>query len=841
MPSVVRSTTAQGASPSSADGIFKPYRANALRLPAVPLILNDPYFSVWSPYDHLTDGATRHWTGADKPLLGLLRVDGKTYRFMGSDDRDVLEPILPMADEIRWQALATQTKPDARWMMPDYDPAGWHTVTGAIGSDARRPVGTMWSQENSDYYVRRSFTLDEKDLQNNAFVLKFSHDDVFELYLNGHKLVDTGMTWRWGETLHLNDEQRSWLKAGDNLIAAHCHNTTGGAYLDFGFYRSLSSNAAGIDTARQLSVSVMPTSTYYEMQCGPVQIDLVFTSPMIIRDLDLLSTPVNYISYQVKATDGRQHDVQLYLSATPEIGMDNVGCGIVPAVSTVEEHDGISYAKTGTLEQPILAKKGDGVCIDWGYLYLSGANGTVGIAPYRDMQQYFVRNGKILTQSSRIVSRKASDMVALAYCHDFGQVAAAPQASYAMIGYDEVEDIEYMYHRYKGYWAHQGKVTIYDAFNKMQRGYADIMKQCYAQDKEIYDDGYRAGGQQYAELLCASYRQCIAAHKLFEDNEGKLLFFSKENNSNGSVNTVDLTYPESPLFLSYNPGLQKAMMTSIFDYSLSGRWIKPFAAHDLGTYPKANGQTYGGDMPLEESGNMLTLAATLCELDGRTDWVDPYWDLITKWVGYLADNGQDPANQLCTDDFAGHWAHNCNLSVKAIMGVLGYSRMARMKGLTAEADKYERKACEMAAKWEQDARDGDHYRLAFDKPGTWSQKYNMIWDKIWGTHIFSKGTMEREVKYYLTKQNPYGLPLDIRKDYTKSDWIMWSTAMATSDKDFRKFVTPLWRYVNETSTRVPLSDWYDSQTAKYEHFIARSVVGGHWMKVFVDKFASRKH
>ena len=70
---------------------------------------------------------------------------------------------------------------------------------------------------------------------------------------------------------------------------------------------------------------------------------------------------------------------------------------------------------------------------------------------------------------------------------------------------------------------------------------------------------------------------------------------------------------------------------------------------------------------------------------------------------------------------------------------------------------------------------------------------------------------------------------------------MWSATMATSDKDFRKFVTPLWRYVNETSTRVPLSDWYDSQTAKYEHFIARSVVGGHWMKVFVDKFASRKH
>lgn len=126
---------------------------------------------------------------------------------------------------------------------------------------------------------------------------------------------------------------------------------------------------------------------------------------------------------------------------------------------------------------------------------------------------------------------------------------------------------------------------------------------------------------KYAEICSASYRQVISAHKLFTDKEGNLLWFSKENNSNGCVNTVDLTYPSAPLFLVYNPELQKAMMTSIFEYSASGRWNKPFPAHDLGTYPIANGQVYGGDMPIEEGGNMVILAAAISKIEGNADYV----------------------------------------------------------------------------------------------------------------------------------------------------------------------------------------------------------------------------
>ena len=808
--------------------MFKPYKATDLRLPSVPLVVNDPYFSIWSPYDKLTEGTTRHWTNDEKPLTGLLRVDGQTYCFMGGTPL-ALKALLPTARETAWKAPFSR-KFQEGWEKLGFDDSSWETGTGAFGSENNGFNRTNFAGDNTDVYVRRTCELTQEQLGEDLYLL-YSHDDVFEVFINGVKILDTGETWKSDQRLRLDEKARGALRVGRNVIAVHCHNTFGGAEMDYGLYANQLSGKLTYAEAVQKSVSVMATSTYYTFSCGPVELDLVFTAPMLMDDYDLLSVPVNYISYQVRSTDKKEHDVQFYLDATQQMAVNKAS---QPTVSSVVEDNGTTYLKTGTIEQPILAKKGDGICIDWGYFYLPAVNGEVSLGNYVDMQRNFLTKGNLLPTEKRMVSRTTLP-VSLAYLHNFGKVSSSPKSSFMMVGYDEILDIEYMFHRYKAYWAHEGKVTIFNAFDNLKRSYTSIMNRCRNLDKQIYDDGLKSGNKQYAEILSGSYRHVIAAHKLFRDNEGNLLFFSKENNSNGSVNTVDLTYPSSPLFLIYNPELLKGMMTSILDYSLSGRWTEPFAAHDVGTYPIANGQTYGGYMPLEEAGNILILTAMVCQLEKSADYAAKYWEVLTVWANYLAENGQDPANQLCTDDFAGHWAHNVNLSAKAILGVMAYSRLAAQRGEQEVASRYEEKARKMAAKWEQDALDGDHYRLAFDRPGTWSQKYNLIWDKLWKTHLFSDKVMEMEVKYYLGKQNTYGLPLDCRRDYTKSDWIMWSAAMAKDKATFLKFVAPLYKYVDETVSRVPLSDWYDSKTTRFQAFIARSVIGGHWMKVLADK------
>jgi len=814
-----------------ASDLFKPVRKVTLRAPSVPLVMSDPYFSIWSPYDKLNEGTTKHWTNAQKPLLGALRVDNKVYRFMGKVEPN-FQDIAPMTDTENWEGSYTYQTPAQGWADLQFNDNTWEHGQAAFGTRDMPRIHTAW--ENNDIWIRRTFNLENLDTNSN-FYLKYSHDDTFELYLNGEKLISTGYSWNNDACFQLTEAAKKKLHNGKNIIAAHCHNTTGGAYVDFGLYREKKQNANFENEAIQKSVSVLPTQTYYTFSCGPIELDIVFTAPQLIDDLDWLSTPINYISYQVRSIDKKAHNVQFYLETTPELAINEK---TQPTISRMLVRNGMSYIKAGSIDQPICDRKGDAICIDWGYAYLATGNSSdrfISLGDYYKMKEEFSNNGKLLPTMKKIITHKPVDMPAMSYMHNLGEVKQEAKTGYAMIGYDDIYSIEYMYEKRMAYWKHNGKVTIFDAFEKAEENYLSVMERCRDFDKMIMDDAQQAGGEEYAELCALAYRQVISAHKLFTDKKGNLLFFSKENNSNGCVNTVDLTYPSAPLFLAYNPELQKAMMTSIFEYSASGRWNKPFPAHDLGTYPIANGQIYGGDMPIEEGGNMIILAAAIAKIEGNADYAKKYWDLLTIWTDYLVEYGLDPENQLCTDDFAGHWAHNANLSIKAIMGIAGYGELARMLGMEAIADKYSKIAKTMAVKWEEMDNEGNHYRLAFDRKDTWSQKYNIIWDKMWGLNLFPNDVIRKEVNYYLTKQNPYGLPLDSRKEYTKSDWIMWTAALSPDTNTFKKFVTPVYKYVNESTSRVPLSDWHHTDTGKYVGFKARSVVGGYWMKVLLEK------
>lgn len=802
--------------------VYKPADENSLRAPAYPLLTIDPYTSVWSFCDKLNDEPTRHWTGRNHPLVGAIRVDGETYRFMG---RDLIktEPVIGTAKQNLWDAMYTFSKPEDNWMQNDYVPQNWQSGKAAFGTPENPHATVSWNKD--DIWVRRTFDWSE-DISKEDLFLQYSHDDNVEIFLNGEQIAVAGNGLDYDLLQEIPANIASSIKPHNNVLAAHCHNNGGGAYIDFGISRQIKDDTSFNLKAEQKSVVVMPTQTYYTFECGGVSLDLIFTSPAVPTNLELVAAPYNYVTYQVRSQDGKKHDVQVYFEATPLLAVNTIE---QPVEYSLQEEDGFILMKTGTVEQPILQKKGDDLRIDWGYFCMAAPNSprvTVSIDDQKTTKTNFLKTGILPGKKGLTSPDMQKQMTVLAYSDNLGMVGEEICSGHLVLGYDDIYSIQYFGDNRMAYWKHNGSVTIEQALKKAFDSYSENMQQCNDFDKKLMEEARNAGGQQYAELCALVYRQTMAAHKLVTDSEGNLMYFSKENFSNGSIGTVDITYPSSPMYLCYNTDLLKGMMTPIFEYSHSGRWKKPFAAHDVGTYPHANGQTYGGDMPVEESGNMLILTAAIAKVEGNAEYAAKYWNELTAWADYLKKEGLDPANQLCTDDFAGHFAHNTNLSIKAIMGVASYAYLARMLGKVEQADSYESVARNMASKWVEMADDGDHYRLTFDQPGTWSQKYNLIWDRLLGFNLFPEKVADTEMAFYKEHINCYGLPLDNREDYSKSDWILWTACLTGNDADFCALVQPVWKYANETTSRVPLSDWHYTSTGNQRGFQARSVVGG---------------
>jgi hypothetical protein len=802
--------------------------AQTLRPPAYPLLTHDPYFSVWSFQDELAGGPTKHWTGEPQALEGVVRVDGQAYQFLGQS-APTFRALVPTAEETPYPARYTFSQPAAGWEKTTFAAAqSWKTGPAPFTDDATRP-GTPW--KSHDVWVRRVVTV-TGPLPKGPLTLRVWHDDDAEVYLNGTLLARRpGANGRYEDVTVPAAAQKA-LHAGANVLAMHCVNPQGGAHLDAGLYEELPQ--LRVPLARQTSVTVTATQTTYTFAAGPVQLTVGFLSPLLLDELETVARPVTYLTCTATATDGKPHPTQVLLTEAGTLASNTP----YQVVATRPGQAGaLRWQAVGTVAQPVLATAGDGVRIDWGYAYLAASGAAaLGAGNPLALKTAFARTGTL--PAGAPTQQGPAQRVAQAAVLDLGAVAATPAAQHLLLGYDTPYAVQYFGQNLRPWWRRDPAMTMEKALAAAEADYPRLRQKATAFDQKLYAGAQAAGGKKYADLCQLAYRQAIAAHSIVAGPKGELFFFSKENFSGGFIGTVDVTYPSEPLFLLYNNELAKGMLRFIFDYSESGRWQKDFPAHDLGTYPLANGQKYGEDMPVEEAGNMLILTAAAVKLDGQPDFARQHWPTLTKWVGFLKRDGFDPANQLSTDDFAGHLSRNTNLSVKAIMGIACYGQLAGQLGDTKTAAEYTTLARDLAKRWMQMAQDGDHYALTFDKPAnSWSQKYNLVWDKVLGLNIFPPEVAQQELAFYLQHQQKYGLPLDSRKTYTKSDWIMWTATLASSPADFEALVAPVWQFANSTPSSVPLTDWHETTDAKQAGFQARSVVGGYFMKLLAQKLS----
>ena len=637
--------------------------------------------------------------------------------------------------------------------------------------------------------------------------------------------------WSPGDTLN-GVETTHWTGKQQQLTSL--------VKIDGKAFRVMGATPIATPALKQKSVTVLPTRTIYTFEGAGVSVSLTFLTPALPDDISILSRPVTYLAYEFKATDGKPHEVSVYFGASGELTVNTPDQDVTWNDAS---GDGLAVVRMGSKDQPILQKKGDDQRIDWGYLYLAapeestagrafGAPNELGIA--------FASNGLGYRKGESGQADRADGVGAGIELKSF-QVGNDPVSKWGMIAYDDIYSIQYNRKNLRGYWRKDGWEAK-DLLAASAKEYSELRARCETFDAELVADMEKIGGVKYAKIASLAYRQCFAAGKFVADENGQPLQFSKENHSNGCIATSDVFYPMAPQFLLLSPSLAKSFLAPFLEYAKSDRWKFPFAPHDLGTYPHANGQVYGGgekteddQMPVEESGNVLLLMAAIAQMDGNADFAGNYWSRLEQWAEYLKKEGFDPANQLCTDDFAGHLAHNVNLSAKAICGLGAFAKLCEMRGEHEKAQSYSNTAKEFAQRWVKEAKDGDHYRLAFDRPGTWSQKYNLVWDKILGLGLFPDEVLRTEMDFYKKKQNTYGVPLDNRKEYTKLDWIVW-TALLTQDRsDFEALVAPIFKFLNEGPNRSPMTDWYETVSGKKVGFTARPVVGGVFLPALYHK------
>lgn len=563
----------------------------------------------------------------------------------------------------------------------------------------------------------------------------------------------------------------------------------------------------------QTDVTVKSFSTVYTFAAAGVCLKAEFFTPVLPTDLDMLSRPASYMRIGLESQDNARHEVKITVSASQDFCVERKLQNCV-LTETAEIGNGISAMKMGGVEQAILGYSGDAHGIDWGYFYLASNKGTVSGTEMADR--------KFLKAELPL---------------DTGKNNTAT----VVFAYDDIYSVKYFGEPLKAYWKRNGD-TCEQIIGKAFSDYDTFKARCDEFDEALCREAISAGGERYAELLRLAVRQIMAACKLVIKKNGEILYITKECLSNGCAATVDVAYPTIPFFLLYNPALAEAMIRPIYEYVRSGKWPYEFAPHDLGTYPILNGQVYGSgfkmsmQMPVEECANMLIMTAAVTKAVGSEKLFTEYRDIADRWAKYLSEFGADPDNQLCTDDFAGHLAHNCNLALKSIVALAAYSRLCKIAGDNDKAQYYEELAKKNAAEWAEKAAVGDGtYRLTFDNRDTFSMKYNAVWDGIFGLNIFPDDMWTDEIKGYEKHFNPYGLPLDSRSDCTKSDWMIWTATLSDNQEFFKKTVDALWLNYNLSPSRVPLNDLFSTVTSLQIHFQHRSVQGGMFIRLLKDK------
>jgi hypothetical protein len=405
-----------------------------------------------------------------------------------------------------------------------------------------------------------------------------------------------------------------------------------------------------------------------------------------------------------------------------------------------------------------------------------------------------------------------------------------------------------------GYWMSKYP-NFSDAVSFFIGDSENALAHCKDLDEQLHEDSKKAVGgglvgEMYSAITQLSVRQSFGTIEItvpYNDtsksyNTSDTLIFLKEISSNGDMATVDVFFPQFPLFSYFNHNLLRDIMKPIFEYTESGLYPNKWCVHDLGVYPSGFGHNDGKDEPMqvEESGNMILMTLHWAQLVGKKEarpFLKQHYKIMQQWAEFLITDSLIPAEQLSTDDFAGQLANQTNLAIKGIQGIAAMGEVAALLNKTKDAKTYRNISSTYVQAFYGFAinKNDSHVKLSYQDDSSWGTLYNLIFDRLLNLQLVAEEVYDKQDAFYPTKVNKYGTPLDSRFSWQKTDWAMFASATAGTPSTRDLWIENLYKFVSNGKTDAPFTDLLETRTGDFPkqpyspsiRFIARPVVGGH--------------
>ncbi|KAK0206362.1 DUF1793-domain-containing protein, partial [Desarmillaria ectypa] len=607
----------------------------------------------------------------------------------------------------------------------------------------------------------------------------------------------------------------------------------------YSFLGSASVPGAIFQKATQTRFSFTSTQSTFVLSAGSVELTVSFLSPVDATDLVKQSIPFAYMTVSAASIDGAGHSVQVYTDISAEwvSGDTSLTANWTTSTGSVVTH------QVQLTDPSVFSEFSDHTQYGSAFYstistdrttYQTGADVTV--------RAQFINNGILPNTQDANFRAVSNNWPVFALASDLGSVSSSTGPLVFAIGHIRDPAISYIVanngrqDRNLYFWSqYPDAVSLIEAF---LQGYRDALSQASNFDSQVESDA-SAISEDYAGIVALSIRQAMGSMEVTISknadgswNTDDVLVFMKEISSDGNVNTVDVIFPAWPVLLYTNPILGKHLLEVLFRYQATGQYPNAWSVHDIGSsYPKAYGHNDGRDepMPVEESGNMLIMSLSYAQRTGDNSHLITYSDLLDQWTQFLIMDALIPANQISTDDFAGSLENQTNLAIKGIIGIRAMAKIASMLDDTAKSDNYTSIAETYVTQWQTLAASdsGEHLTLSYGNSSSWGLSYNLYADKLLGLNLFPTSIYETQTAWYKTVTEPFGVPLDTRHTYTKSDWEIWTSAFMTDNETRDIFISAVKSWASDGRSSQPLGDWYETVNGNPEGFRARPVVGGH--------------